>query len=304
MNLDTKWLEDFIVLCEVRNFSRAAKARHITQPAFGRHIKSLEEAVGVQLIDRSTTPISLTQAGKQFHSLARNLLMQLDHGLSQLSSHPRPVFTPLRIATPHSLASPTLMNLMDFASQELSFEYSVDVLRLDYAIESLTEGRSDFLFAFDALALHQPPFQNIAIGEGHFYLVSTTDQHGAPVFTPGPDKMTPLLRYSPESYTARLIENALGQPANFPCHPVFESSMCQLHKDMALRGKGVAWLPDCLIAEELKDQRLVCLSPEVWRIPYKIRLYRNQARLPDIAEAFWQYLQQQAESGWQLLPAD
>ncbi|WP_459782843.1 LysR family transcriptional regulator, partial [Photobacterium sp. R1] len=54
MNLDTKWLEDFIVLCEVRNFSRAAKARHITLPAFGRHIKSLEEAVGVQLIDRST----------------------------------------------------------------------------------------------------------------------------------------------------------------------------------------------------------------------------------------------------------
>ncbi|QUJ68621.1 LysR family transcriptional regulator [Photobacterium sp. GJ3] len=301
MNLDTKWLEDFVALCEVRNFSRAAEIRHITQPAFGRHIKSLEEAVGMQLVDRSTTPVSLTDAGKQFHSLARTLISQLDQGVAQIHSHQRPVFTPLRIATPHSLASPTLMNLMDIASKELTLEYSVDVLRLDYAIESLAEGRCDFLLAFDSLALHQPPFQNLCIGTGHFYLVSATEPSGTPIFTPSASSETPLLRYSPESYTARLIETTLGQPASFPSHPVFESSMCQLHKEMALRGKGVAWLPDCLIQEELAQNTLCLIRPDEWRIPYKIRLYRNQARLPDLAETFWRFLVQQTAQGWQLI---
>ncbi|MEZ9460244.1 LysR family transcriptional regulator [Vibrio splendidus] len=57
MSLDTRWLEDFLVLAEVRNFSKAAKLRHITQPAFGRRIKSLERAVDQELIDRSSNPI-------------------------------------------------------------------------------------------------------------------------------------------------------------------------------------------------------------------------------------------------------
>ncbi len=40
---------------ESGNFSRAAQARSIAQPAFSRHIRSLEEWVGVDLFDRSGT---------------------------------------------------------------------------------------------------------------------------------------------------------------------------------------------------------------------------------------------------------
>ena len=49
--LDLDWLEDFLALAESGNFSRAAKARNIAQPAFSRHIKSLEEWVGVDLFE-------------------------------------------------------------------------------------------------------------------------------------------------------------------------------------------------------------------------------------------------------------
>ena len=63
--LDLDWLEDFIALAESGNFSRAAQARNIAQPAFSRHIKSLEEWVGVDLFDRTSHPVSLTAAGRQ-----------------------------------------------------------------------------------------------------------------------------------------------------------------------------------------------------------------------------------------------
>ena len=42
-SLDLDWLEDFVALAETGNFSRAAEARAIAQPAFSRHIRSLEE---------------------------------------------------------------------------------------------------------------------------------------------------------------------------------------------------------------------------------------------------------------------
>ncbi|MEZ5476956.1 MAG: LysR family transcriptional regulator [Thiolinea sp.] len=58
--MELRWLDDFIALANMRHFSRAAEARHVSQPTFSRRIKLLEEAVGATLIDRNTLPLSLT----------------------------------------------------------------------------------------------------------------------------------------------------------------------------------------------------------------------------------------------------
>ena len=54
--VDLEWLEDFVALAESGNFSRAAEARAIAQPALSRHMRSLEEWVGTELVDRSAHP--------------------------------------------------------------------------------------------------------------------------------------------------------------------------------------------------------------------------------------------------------
>ncbi len=38
----------------------------ISQPAFSRRIKALEEAIGVELFDRTTSPLQLSEEGKIF----------------------------------------------------------------------------------------------------------------------------------------------------------------------------------------------------------------------------------------------
>ena len=62
MNLETKWLDDFVALAATRSFSQAAAKRFVTQPAFSRRIRSLEAALGLVLVNRSHTPIELTEA--------------------------------------------------------------------------------------------------------------------------------------------------------------------------------------------------------------------------------------------------
>jgi len=302
MSFDSKWLEDFLTLNETRNFSKAAQLRHITQPAFGRHIKALEAAVGQQLVDRSSQPIRFTPAGKQFRSLAQSLLKQLNQGLDQINGIDQPILDPLRIASPHSLSSPTLIELMDIAESPQSLTYSVDILRVDLAVKSLANGECDFLFAFDILSLLQPPYQNLFLGGGDFLLVTKADDVGLPMYQLG-EESVPYLRYSSESYSARLISSALMQQPTFNCHPVFESSVCQLHKEMALRGKGIAWLPDCLIKNELRSGKLVPINPEVYRIPFQLRLYRNRARLSIEAEQFWRTLRDKIDENWQIAQA-
>ena len=45
-NIETKWLYDFLTLEKCRNFSQAAVSRYVSQPAFSRRIRALEQARG------------------------------------------------------------------------------------------------------------------------------------------------------------------------------------------------------------------------------------------------------------------
>ena len=71
------WLEDFLALAATGNFSRAADERHMTQPAFSRRVRALEEWLGVVLIDRTTHPAALTEAGEWFRSVAQDMLARV-----------------------------------------------------------------------------------------------------------------------------------------------------------------------------------------------------------------------------------
>jgi len=64
--MDLDWLEDFAALAEHGNFSRAAEMRHVSQPAFSRRIKALEDWIGVPLFSRGAQGVTLTAAGEQF----------------------------------------------------------------------------------------------------------------------------------------------------------------------------------------------------------------------------------------------
>ncbi|AOP44188.1 LysR family transcriptional regulator [Edwardsiella piscicida] len=300
--MEIGWLEDFLALAELRNFSRAAASRNITQPAFGRHIRALEQSVGQQLVDRSTTPVTLTPAGYQFRLLAHAMTNQWREGLNNINGRPQALLHPVRFSAPHSLSSPFLLDLIAAvtAGDPAPLPFGVDILRVDFAVEALMEGESDFLLAFDNHALLQPPFDNLLLGRGDLLLVSAPDANGQARFQPG-EHPVPVLRYTPDSYSARMVERLMPQYP-FPAQPLFEASLCDLHRQMALRGHGLTWLADCQIGAELAEGRLVAVDRQRWRVPYQIRLYRNRARLHQRAEAFWQRLAQRIDAGHAFWP--
>ena len=102
--LDLEWLEDFVALAESGNFSRAAEARAIAQPAFSRHIRSLEEWVGVDLIDRGAHPVELTGGGRKFLPLVRDVLASLEAARIKARLAQGQAAASLRFAVTHALS--------------------------------------------------------------------------------------------------------------------------------------------------------------------------------------------------------
>jgi DNA-binding transcriptional LysR family regulator len=75
--MELRWLQDFLMVAETGNFTRAAERRNTSQAAFSRRIKSLEAWLGFDLIDRSVYPTQLTPQGDRFREHAGELLRQM-----------------------------------------------------------------------------------------------------------------------------------------------------------------------------------------------------------------------------------
>ena len=60
--MDTTWFEDFLAVVEEGGFTRAAERRAVSQPAFSRRIKALEDWVGASLFDRATHSVQPANA--------------------------------------------------------------------------------------------------------------------------------------------------------------------------------------------------------------------------------------------------
>ncbi len=72
--MNIKQLQYAVQLSEIRSFSQLAEKLDISQPALSKHIHSLETELGVKLFDRNSIPLTLTPAGEDFISQARQLI--------------------------------------------------------------------------------------------------------------------------------------------------------------------------------------------------------------------------------------
>ncbi len=288
MNIESKWLEDFLVLAKVRNFSQAAILRNVTQPAFSRRIRLLEETIGAELINRKSKPIGLTPSGKLFRVTARTLVNQIVTGIDQISDLSQLGGNVVQVAAAHSLATHLIPKIQK-TLPEGNYKpiLSIEAIDVDQATKELRDGACDILLAFDDDILRLPPYQSLLIAKTELLPVSACDDNGAPIYQLDNKNAVPWLAYSSTSYMGRQVETVKNEVL---LNPVFSSSMTDMLKMLVLDKQGIAWLPAYSIAEELKQKKVAIIGGQSLRLPIEYYAYRYQARLHPAGEKVWSIL--------------
>jgi DNA-binding transcriptional LysR family regulator len=83
--MDTRQLAAFCAVVERKSFSQAAERLGVTQPAVSLQIRSLEQRLGRQLLDRSGRRVEPTEAGLRLYASAQRLLALEESLLEELS---------------------------------------------------------------------------------------------------------------------------------------------------------------------------------------------------------------------------
>src|SRR5438128_1392192 len=84
--MDTRQLAAFCAVVERKSFSQAAERLGVTQPAVSLQIRSLEQRLGRQLLDRSGRRVEPTEAGRRLYAPAPRLLAAAEHLLGDLDA--------------------------------------------------------------------------------------------------------------------------------------------------------------------------------------------------------------------------
>ena len=72
--MNTRFVETFVTLAELESFRATARVMHATPATISLRIKSLEDELRTELIDRSTAQFRLTPAGESLLGAARNVV--------------------------------------------------------------------------------------------------------------------------------------------------------------------------------------------------------------------------------------
>lgn len=304
--MESRWLEDFLSLVDTRNFSRSAQARYTTQPAFSRRIKSLEEWVGVQLFNRTTQPVTLTLAGERFRPVAEDLLRRLYQGCEEARRIGNASSNTIRFAATHSLSLnffPGWLRAIETRSHTMNTR--LDTFQFNDCIQLLQRGECDFLITYThpEIQMHLPPehFTGKLVLQDKLVPVTLPDSSGQPVDRlPGSeDEPVHYLGYSETSAIGRVVEHMIAENADtLHLKRVFVSHMAAVLKVMSSEGRGLAWLPESHLTEDLARGTLVRAGDARWEIPVDVRMIRSRDPLPAAAEALWALLPGAEDTDW------
>ena len=104
------WFDDVLTLLEERNMTRAAARRNITQPAFSRRIRSFEEWLGIEVLDRKSNRVEISPALAMNEAEIRSMVSRLNELRTKIAQH-APAVSTTTIAATHALVYSTFPDM-------------------------------------------------------------------------------------------------------------------------------------------------------------------------------------------------
>jgi DNA-binding transcriptional LysR family regulator len=302
--MDIEWLEDFLVLSDLSSFTRAAQSRNVTQSAFSRRIRSLEDWIGIPLIDRDTVPPRLTVAGHLFRDAAREMVRQLQDTRIALG-HKTRAFSGVKLFISHSLVDHFLPEWVQHLNHRITgLKLDVTAGETYDGMVALSGGRCDLLMVYYSsiapMTVDEKACASIVLAHDRLIPVCVPNAEGEPRYSLGnvDSGSVPILVYPPETFFGRLLNGVVRfGPRTPPFSIVAQSAYSRVLRALALNGSGIAWLPERCVREDIQRGTLLNAGSERWNTDIEIRLYASPERAKLLEFNLWENIRDWQESG-------
>ncbi|MEI2386160.1 LysR substrate-binding domain-containing protein [Breoghania sp. JC706] len=291
--IDFEQVRIFLEVAEQRSFAAAARRLAMTPPTVTRAVGRLEEALGVQLLLRTTRHVSLTSAGAVYAARVTPLLEAFRQANEEIRERHGDVSGLIRINAPMSLGQQILPDVVSGfrvahpgASLSLSLtDRLIDIVSDDFDLAiRISEAPKDKSTIWRKIC----PLQRIMVASPGYVAANGMPQ------TPDELEARTCLAYDERSIGETWELRCEGRSRKVRAGHVIAGNNGELLARLAENGEGIALLPHFIVEEAVAKGRLLHVlegwqPPQLWLTlyypPYE-RLPLRVATFSDFFEAY------------------
>jgi DNA-binding transcriptional LysR family regulator len=278
-----------------RSVSRGAGLNGISQSAASQHIQEMERTFGVQLLDRTTRPLGLTEAGRLYYDFCRDLLrrkQELDVALERIKGR---VEGSVRVAAIYSVGILDMSRLeAEFSRRMPKAELLVEYLRPEKVYEAVLAEEADLgllSYAESTKEITAVPWREEKM------MMACAPSH--PLASKRPLKITDLegqdfISFDDDLRVGREVMRFLrenGVQVNVVMH--FDN--IQTMKEAVALGTGLSILPVRVLRGDIEQGRLVAAPIQGCHLVRPLRIiHLRRKKFNSAMQTFLELLQEEA----------
>ena len=277
----------FVEVVKTRSFRRAADALGMPNSTLSRRISLLEEGIGLRLLNRTTRKIELTEAGQLYYERCSRIVEEARIAYEELGDMVAQPTGVLRVSLPVDFATTYLAPLLpEFAMlyPGISFDFDLTPRNVDLVGEP-----------FD-LAIRMATPENsslinrvIARMTGRFYASPEyLEVNGLPSRPADLEEHQCLTMPTMTTWTAQSGNKTVSPKVGSR----FRMNSVSMIRQLAVLGLGIAFLPERIVAEDLKAGRLKRLLPEWQGAEQPVYVVTATRLLPAKTQRFIEFLKE------------
>lgn len=248
MNLNA--LQDFIDIAEKGGYGAASRLSGTPKATLSRRIRLLEDTLSIRLFERDSTGFRLTEEGAQLYERTAPLLQEITDIKNDILHHSNTGSGgTLRISVPTVVAHHITGPLAEIYHARYP-QIELDIVADDKRIDPIKDG-------FDAVIRVNPAIDEEMVGRVLFtaklYLVI------APGAEDGAETLS-FIGSERDRLNSLLQVTCDGTNKSYQLHTVMRLSSPQMRRQAAIRGAGVALLPDFLVTGDIQGGKLQLLG--------------------------------------------
>jgi DNA-binding transcriptional LysR family regulator len=296
--LDLRQLELFVKVAELKSFSKAAEALFLTQPTVSEHIRTLEQELGVRLLDRLGRGAEATAAGRLLLSHATRMLQLQREALQAMDSFQGRLAGELLVAAstiPGEYVLPPLIGRFKEKFPDISITLLIGDSRA--VVDWVAEGRAEVAVVGARLPHRGIDDRELMPDELVLVVPVGHPWHGKKEVGLEDLRAEPLLMRERGSGTRAALESALAQAGLdlSAFRIVGEMGSTQAIKQAVKAGVGVSLVSRRAVEDECRAGSVWCLRVKDLKIAraFYLATHRERSRSP-LAEAFRAFVEAEA----------
>ncbi len=293
-----------VALASERHFGRAADKCHVSQPTLSVAIKKVEEALSLQLFERSSAEVRVTQIGEEIIAQIKKILQEVAYIDEIVTAGKDPLVGVLKLGVIYTIAPyllPKLIGHVHHLAPQMPLQ--IEENYTSRLLDALKQGALDVIVA--ALPLDEPGIVSMPIYDEPFRVLLPSEHSWGSNQAIAPQDLAQeklLLLSAGNCFRDQVLKACAAYQSHSGLQRTLEGSSLETIRHMVATGLGITVLPSSAADDPVSKNPLVQVKPFsepepfrtvaiAWRVTYPrnkaIDIIRSAIEMSALPGVYW-----------------